>query len=382
MSNYSNNKKLILDYVNGDDTSVDVDILENDLDFMIAAIDYSSDVNLYKLCGDDIKYDYEMIKFLIKRFHDNHEFIIETTLDYLDNCDHANWYKGYMGNNFNDDDVEELEVLITIDKYLPQELDPRILEIKVRLKTAFSLFRIDLEVVKQKHPEEDLDALVGDGFEMVELIYPTSYIVKDYFAKSFLDELFNDEEEPLESKIHKLSTNKTVPDSSLSILIDLVKRKDMELANYIIARQDVFKDYLNRITSIKSNWENYETKILDEKIYSILDVIHNYYFENEHRLTMDEFDAIKYFANLLELTDRFRKLDSLTFETESIIFDSERINFNNQKMIKDLTPIIKNIMQGKNIYEAEEAAHATKTFRGKVVDSRKKYKITELKPKK
>lgn len=354
MSSYSKNKKLIRDYINGNDISVDVETLENDLDFMIAVIDYSGDSNLYKLCSDDIKYNFELIKFLVEKFHDNKEFIIEIVLDFLNNYDHVNWYKQYE-DNFLDEthaDIEELEVLITIDKYLKEELDERIIDIKMRLKSEFVKFRVDLETVINSDSEDNFKYKVGKGFNLIEMMFPTSYLIKDFYAKEIICEIFREcEGNNFEEKVHNMCGTSEKPESSLRVLINIVKKHDIELSNYIIARPAVFETYINQIDTVITKWDAYNQNKLDDKIYTILDIINDYFYKYEHLLKIDKFGAIKYFAKALDLEERFKVLDPIPFESSSPFDELEKDSYYDQKMVRDLTPIIKGIMEGKNEYE-------------------------------
>lgn len=354
MSKFSKDKKLITDYINGNDIDIDVELLENDLDFMIAAIDYSNDQNLYKLCGEDIKYNFEMIKFLVEKFHDDSEFIIDTVIDFLDNYDYANWYKKYNETNpLNEKNVEELEVLITIDEYLPKVLDERIMEIEFRLKDKYTKFRIFVEVALESGLENKLNQTIDKGFSLVEMLYPTSYLIKDYYAKSIIDEiLIGCEGNTYEEKIHKLSDSLEQPENALKTLINIAKKYDVELSNYIIARSEAFEKYIHNIDLVINNWDNYNNRIIDERILDILDVISDYYHKYGHLLDMEEFETIKYFASLLELEERFKALDPTCFECESLNDELKGNTYHDRKMLRELTPIIKNIIQGENKYEA------------------------------
>lgn len=352
MSNYSKDKKLIRDYINGNDIDIDIELLENDLDFMIAVIDYSDDKNLYKLCGDDIKYNFEMIKFLIEKFHDDSEFIIDTVIDFLDNYDHVNWYQQYNEDYFDENNnIEELEVLISIDKYLEEKIDDRILEIKIRLKNEFTKFRVIIEGIILSKSKDFSKIEVGKGFTFIEILFPNSYLVKDYYAKSIIDEIIKESDgNSYEERIHNLIASKEKPESALIVLINFVKKYDIELSNYIIARQEVFAKHIREINIIINNWDNYNNRILDEKIFDILDIISDYYHKYGHLLNMDEFDTIKYFAALLKLEERFKALDPICFECESLDDELKGNTYHDRKMMKELTPMIKNIIQGKDAY--------------------------------
>ena len=57
---------LIEKYINGDDLGeYSIEQLENDKDFMTSVINYTNDVKMYSLCSDELKKDYEFVKYLV-----------------------------------------------------------------------------------------------------------------------------------------------------------------------------------------------------------------------------------------------------------------------------------------------------------------------------
>ena len=58
-------QELITKYINGEDIEkYSLEELENDRIFMIKVIEYSNDLNMYNLCSDNLKKDYNFVKFL------------------------------------------------------------------------------------------------------------------------------------------------------------------------------------------------------------------------------------------------------------------------------------------------------------------------------
>lgn len=375
MSVFSNNKKLIMDYINGNDIKVDENILEEDLDFMIAAIDFSDDEKLYNLCDDKIKYNFKLIKFLIAKFSDNMDFILNLVIDFLDNYDHTYWYKKYMEETFDENPIntEELEVLITIDKYLPVSLDARVLDIKVRLETTFIKFRTILESILASSNDSKLEALVGKGFSLITSMFPTSYLVKDFYAKEMIREItLSYQGNTLDEKIHNIYNKDNVPSTGIKVLFDIVKRHDLDLAEYILVRPQSFESIINEIIKILKNWDNQETIYLDNKINHVLEVIEDYYFKYGHFISKDEFETVKYYASLLGLEEDFRRLDPTSYECESIPIVKEN-NYYDKKMFKELTPIIKGIMAGKDEYDFLSVGEGREDTTGNVTQFRPRH---------
>ena len=76
------NKKLINNYLTGEDTSpYEISILENNLDFMKEVINTSKDYKIYNLCSEELKRNCDFIVFLINKFPHEYHFLKEI-IDY------------------------------------------------------------------------------------------------------------------------------------------------------------------------------------------------------------------------------------------------------------------------------------------------------------
>ena len=63
------NKELIMNYINGNDIGdYDLNELEDDKLFMTKVIEFSNDEKMYNFCSDNLKKNYEFIKYIILKF--------------------------------------------------------------------------------------------------------------------------------------------------------------------------------------------------------------------------------------------------------------------------------------------------------------------------
>ena len=54
------NSKVVFDYINGNEIiDYNIDELEDDYEFMMMVINYTNDKNMYNLCSDEVKTNYE-----------------------------------------------------------------------------------------------------------------------------------------------------------------------------------------------------------------------------------------------------------------------------------------------------------------------------------
>ena len=102
---------LIKKYVNGEDLEeYSIEQLENDTDFMISVISYTDDYKMYSSCSEEVKKDYELVKYLVLKFKDKKDFIIKVADYYLDNTD-TDW--------------ERRELCIIMENILPKDLSDK-----------------------------------------------------------------------------------------------------------------------------------------------------------------------------------------------------------------------------------------------------------------
>ena len=82
MKKYS--KKMIDNYILGNEIDgYNITELENDKDFMMLVIGTTNDNKMYNLCSDELKVNYEFVKYLIIKFKNNIDFICEVADYYL-----------------------------------------------------------------------------------------------------------------------------------------------------------------------------------------------------------------------------------------------------------------------------------------------------------
>ena len=82
MKKYS--KELINKYIKGEDIeNYQIEELENNKDFMIQVIKETNDKNIYNLCTEKVKKDYEMVKFMVLTYNGDLNFITDIADKYL-----------------------------------------------------------------------------------------------------------------------------------------------------------------------------------------------------------------------------------------------------------------------------------------------------------
>ena len=75
------NLNAVYDYIWGKDLDDDmVDSLENNPYFMIQVMEKSKDKNVYNLCSDTVKRNYDFVKRAVELFGDDLDFVSEAAL--------------------------------------------------------------------------------------------------------------------------------------------------------------------------------------------------------------------------------------------------------------------------------------------------------------
>ena len=77
-------KRIIDAYINGNDIeNYSIEELENDKKFMMMIITLTNDKNFYNLCSEELKGNYEFVRFVIQKFNNDINFICKVADFYL-----------------------------------------------------------------------------------------------------------------------------------------------------------------------------------------------------------------------------------------------------------------------------------------------------------
>lgn len=288
------NLKTIKNYVDGLDLDCDIDELENDLEFMMAVINYSGDSKMYALCGDKIKYNYELIKYMIVRFKSDPSYIINL----------ADEFFGKIQTECEDGfpTLEYLEVLLTLDKCLKPSLEDDIIKAKFRARNEYLNYRVSYEASKEQ--SEAVSNQISIGFDFIEASFPESVLIKDFFAYNMIDEILSSN---TEHKIHGMFKKR--PTSSLTTLIEIIKREDLELAYYVAARPKEFSIHIKEIERIINRWDAYEAKERLEKSNEIIDAIYLFLREYSYGIVSSDYSLLTYFGRKYNFLDDVKAID-------------------------------------------------------------------------
>lgn len=321
-------EEIVKKYINGEDIEgYSVDELENDVNFMKRVIDYTQDKNFYKLCGEDVKSNYDFVKYLILMFRMDIDFIVEVSDHYLENVRE-------------EDEDKRFELAIIMGNLT----DNKLVKYNVIKEAIYSLKRLQVELFKVK--DKGGDSKLGMGFIWFYDTYIHSKIIIDYCARKTIDEIFSEYDIDLEKEIHlRLKDKSKLNELGVNnYMITFISQYDEMLASYLSSHLNLLRDFKNRIIKIINNWDNYnyyeETKLYEEMIKKIEE-----YFENNNSILNE---TIMYpIAKRLGVLDKLIMYDNISWELVEMIlsdFDkdfediiskdfNERIHYNNVRDI-------------------------------------------------
>ena len=298
MKKYS--KELINKYIKGEDIeNYQIEELENNKDFMIQVIKETNDKNIYNLCTEKVKKDYEMVKFMVLTYNDDLNFIADIADKYLKETG---------------DSLERIELaLIMLDLTLKKD-DEKAIKYKMIVDTIFFSKRLEVEICKYKENNDDYSKEVGMGFWYMFDLYNSSDIVIKFFAKKTIEAIFSEYDINLEQVLH--SKFKKAEDIDLqginNYMINFLGMYDQMLASYISTHIEILSDFSDKISDVINNWENYNEKEDEKRYNGMIEQVHNY-MENADSI-MTETDILYYVARQLGIDEKLAYYDGISNE--------------------------------------------------------------------
>lgn len=312
------NKKTILDYINGNDIeNYKIEDLENDTIFMKNVIKYTRDKNMYNLCSDKVKKDFNFIKSLIEIFKDDKEYIFKISKDFI----------------LNEENKEEqrIELMVILSNYLKNIEDFDLDRIKIILYANYTIDKdlIDLVRINNKDDNYFIEKM-GLGFLIIKDKYDGNDIILNYYAEKFIIDLLDDEEIDLEKYIHiNFKTYEDLKKYGINkFLISFIEKYDEFLAEYIICHLEVLDSIKVEINKIKNRWNYFIKNNTNNKWELLLERI-RYYIEINN---INIFELEKLYFNLLNynpsediIEKKITYKQIFNFFTKSI--DKNNLNF-------------------------------------------------------
>ena len=304
--------KTINDYICGNDLECDIDLLENDSKFMSAVIRISNDKNIYNLCSDELKKDFEFCKYIINIFVKDEKFISFVANEFIKNSN-------------NDFDNFEMSLLM---KNLLKDKD---LALPFGLKVvAFTEeILLEIEMLKQDLLEHSGSYVLIDlGFCCILDEFAESEIILNHFAKYYINKIFFEENNFTKLVISNFeSYDEMEKYGIIKFLVDVIRGFDSDLADYVFNNVNVLNDLINTLNSLKFNWNSYAETYEREKYELIFDNVFKYLYENNGSFYFSSSDLIYFIGEELGIKDKIQKYD--------VMYDEAFDGFKNNKIDKN-----------------------------------------------
>lgn len=260
MKKYS--RKLLSDYLLGKSIDdYDIDELESNPEFIKEIIDFSNDKSMYNLCDDELKKNFNLMKFLVLKFKDDEQFIKKIARDFS-NC------------SDNETDIFEINIIVSelvkIDYENIAENDSFI-----DAKVMFHL--LNLSYMSEMKGEEDYDVInfLQMGFICFKETYEGRKTIIDYIAKEMVSLILTKEGLSLEELVHSKfkSKEKLEKVGTINFIINYIASYDSNLAEYLQANIKLIEPVKNDLDRIKDNFENYNDIKREEMMYWIIEYV-------------------------------------------------------------------------------------------------------------
>ena len=324
-SGYS--RKLIWDYINGHYIE-NVEELENDCKFMMDIINITKDKNMYNLCSDEIKNNYEFITFMIDLFKDDIDFICKIANEYI--------------NTSKEESIYVKDIIFTMCELLEKYKDDEKYWIFFVKRAAIATVdRIMVTSIINEEEDLNIKKQLGLGFVIyLSNEYVNSRSMIKYVANMFLDEIFYENSElSIEELIHKRFSNKDKLDryGIKNFIFTYVGEYDSFLATYLSANMDMISHIEKKIISIRNNWDKYVTRNLIRK---------NDIFMQESYHLIEEYNSRYTYTEICSYIDKLNiipiKLET-NFEDELETIDLKTIKLNDYICIKKIIQLAKEL---------------------------------------
>lgn len=324
--------------------------MENDYEFMTSVISYTRDKNMYNLCSDKLKANYDFVKYIINTFKDNKD-----NISFI--CEVANVY--FKNNN---DDITTMELILMI-RDISKDIDKstyRSYSIKANVNHHAEMSNIALCKEAISDNQQLVDE-IGMGFYLIFDKYNSSPIILNYYAERFIKEIFFETEEiNLEKMIHQKfdSFEKFQKEGPTKFIINIIQSYDIHLASYVACHIDTISIIKETINKIKSNWDNYNRINEEIKYETIIKKIEDYMCKYKYECDFCTHDIINFIAEELGVLDTMQKYNTLPEEVLELlsfedIIDKENFDFTSRKHYLHIKKIMQEILK-QDIVELED----------------------------
>lgn len=353
------NKQVLLNYINGLDTmGYELEDLENDKEFMMEAILYTKDKNLYELCSNELKKDYEFIRFMITTFSSDKKFINDIAEEYIKDIDET--------------DITYKELIVLMSSLLSKN------EVNLFNAKALAFYineTIKLSVLEKSETLSDIIPNFGVGFLVIKTEYETSDIIQKFFAERFISNIFFGRiNMNFEQLVHSYAKDiKSIEEMGKNtFFLKIISDVDTALYEYVTTHMELLKEVSKEYEKVKKNWESYKIETNLRKIAI--------FYQESYKIAQ-ELDGVcceeicEYVINKLGLKEIFSAYEMdlpSDLEWDFSRFESKTLDFNEMSTLKKILNLAKELFGQEVIISSLEnddyKIEETKNIKGQVIN--------------
>ena len=329
------NEELIDQYINGEYIEEEtLKKLENNKYFMEKVIEKTNDYKMYYYCSNNIKRDTGFLRFLMKRFPNNLDFLCEAG-DY------------YFKNN--KDEYGSIEIAIILRAILKSNNDERYTKYEMIRELMYSSLRLQVERVKEEQKDDyKFQADIGLGFWYIFDLYKNNELVTNYYAKKMIYEIFIEDYYALDKILHnQYSSVEEIEDKGVyNVLISTLTIYDNMLAAYVAVHKNLLKKVIDKYFTVIKRWDKYVDSEEASKYDDISTEVEEYMEDKYFISILSQGELLSLIGKQLGIQDKliqYKLIDETDVEMIEedednyyyIISNSltDKINFNNVKKI-------------------------------------------------
>lgn len=320
--------RILWKYINGYYIE-NVDELENNYKFMMDVIRITKDKNLYNLCSDEVKNNFEFVKFIIDLFKKDIDFVCKVADYYLDNAD-------------NDDICTNELIFIMCDVLKNYKDNDECLIYFVKRASIVNYDRMIADAIIDEEDNINIKKRLGMGFIIfLESDYCKSNIMLKYIAKIMLNEIFYELSNlSIEDIIHKRfsSVDKLNQYGIKNFIFSYVREYDYFLASYLTTNVDLISKIEKEINLVRNNWNIYLIRNMIRKNEIFMQEAFCYIEEYNTRYTYDDICSYIDSLNIIPI-----KLLEDCYEEWVQTIDLKNIRLNDYICIKKIFELAKEL---------------------------------------
>ena len=289
---------------------------------MLNVLRLSRDPNMYSLCSDNVKNNYDFVFGVIDYFSDvDFDFVKKVAGNYLDSLKLCKR------------EVEETEEEF-LNRIRHMEIDILVSSKKEEVN-RFTVSRVLMASKEEALMERmrkgfektgEMDDF-GLGFLLIIDRYASSKIITDFFADRLLRKIFyNNENDNFEELIHRncIDPNHVMENGVNNFLLDIVGKKDTYLLAYLQNDTSLLNGIKNELGFVFDNWDKYMDKLNRKRAMLFEDVISSYLAVDDRYSVVSGDALVKYATDTLQLRDVFLEHDVMYDDTADITeFDND-----------------------------------------------------------